>query len=35
MTSNDDNVGLKYEDNMVNPSPFFSTKYWAKRINFT
>ena len=25
MTSNDDNVGLKYEDNMVNPSPFFST----------
>ncbi len=25
MTSNDDTVGLTYESNLVNPSPFFST----------
>lgn len=25
MTSNNDNVGLTYEDNLINPSPFFLT----------
>ena len=33
MTSNDDNVGLTYESNMVNPSPFFAT--YISRSDFS
>ncbi|ATN06555.1 SusD/RagB family nutrient-binding outer membrane lipoprotein [Chryseobacterium indologenes] len=32
MTSNDDTVGLTYENNLVNPSPFFST--YIERSDF-
>ncbi|PWN70702.1 SusD/RagB family nutrient-binding outer membrane lipoprotein [Chryseobacterium phosphatilyticum] len=32
MTSNDDTVGLTYENNLVNPSPFFST--YLERSDF-
>lgn len=33
MTSNDDTVGLTYENNLVNPSPFFST--YINRSDFS
>ncbi len=33
MTSNDDNVGLTYENNLVNPSPFFAT--YISRSDFS
>ena len=33
MTSNEDSVGLQYENNLVNPSPFFST--YLSRSDFS
>lgn len=34
MTSNADNVGVKYENNTVNPSPFYSDFYISNRTDF-
>lgn len=35
MTSNADNVGLKYENNMVNPSPFYAAFFVSNRNDFS